>query len=98
MVRVIDARPLNKIVSHLPIVQAAIVEVTEQRGAIARRVHEAHKDRGDSQIIVATPPNTATDGYVILNDERGFSAAAAIEYGTYRSRGVGALHAAAKGG
>jgi len=71
-------KQLNKVVSHMPIVKAAVRDETMKRAQVAERVLEAHEREGHSRIVVMFG---ATDGYFGLSDERGRHAAAAIEYG-----------------
>lgn len=69
---------MNDVASKIGVVRAAVVDETEKRAMVAEGVLAAHRDSGDSEILVAFG---ATDGYFILSDKRGLEAAAAIEYG-----------------
>lgn len=74
----VTRRQLNKIVSHMPIVKAAVRDETVKRAQVAEGVLASHKREGHSRIVVAFG---ATDGYFGLSDDRGRHAAAAIEFG-----------------
>ncbi|WP_165218182.1 DUF5403 family protein [Schaalia sp. ZJ1691] len=73
-------KKMNDIVSKLPQVRGEVEAQTLRRASVAAARLAQHRDRGDAQIesFVAF-----TDGYIVLSDERGFKAAAAIEYGTH---------------
>lgn len=74
----VTPRQLNKIVSHMPVVNHAVRDETVKRAQVAEGVLEAHKREGHSRIVVMFG---VTDGYFGLSDDRGRHAAAAIEYG-----------------
>lgn len=59
-------------------VHKAIEAETHAAGARAKAIHAGHRNEGDSFIETFT---TDTDGYVVLNDERGLKAAMSIEFG-----------------
>lgn len=69
---------LNKIVSHMPQVRREIRGQTNKRAAVAKAKLAAHRYQGHAKIesYVAW-----VDGYIVLSDEDGYGAAAAIEYG-----------------
>lgn len=69
---------LNKIVSHMPQVRREVRGQTNKRAAVARAKLAAHRYQGHAKIesYVAW-----VDGYIVLSDEDGYKAAAAIEYG-----------------
>lgn len=69
---------LNKIVSHMPQVRREVRGQTNKRAAVARAKLAAHRYQGHAKIesYVAW-----VDGYIVLSDEDGYGAAAAIEYG-----------------
>ena len=69
---------LNKIVSHMPQVRREIRGQTNKRAAVAKAKLAAHRYQGHAKIesYVAW-----VDGYIVLSDEDGYKAAAAIEYG-----------------
>lgn len=69
---------LNKIVSHMPQVRREVRGQTNKRAAIAKAKLAAHRYQGHAKIesYVAW-----VDGYIVLSDEDGYGAAAAIEYG-----------------
>lgn len=74
----VTPKQLNKVVSHMPIVKAAVRDETVKRAQVAEGVLQAHVREGHSKIVVMFG---STDGYFGLSDERGRHAAAAIEYG-----------------
>lgn len=74
----ITPKRLNKIVSHMPIVKAAVKDETVKRAQVAEGVLKAQEREGHSRIVVMFG---STDGYFGLSDECGRHAAAAIEYG-----------------
>lgn len=69
---------LNKIVSHMPQVRREVRGQTNKRAAVAKAKLAAHRYQGHAKIesYVAW-----VDGYIVLSDEDGYGAAAAIEYG-----------------
>lgn len=69
---------LNKIVSHMPQVRREVTGQTNSRAAVAKARLAAHRYQGHAKIksYVAW-----VDGYIVLSDEDGYGAAAAIEYG-----------------
>lgn len=69
---------LNKIVSHMPQVRREIRGQTNKRAQVAKAKLAAHRYQGHAKIesYVAW-----VDGYIVLSDEDGYGAAAAIEYG-----------------
>ena len=69
---------LDDIIAHLPGVRAEIRSTAEAGGARAQAVLDAHRDTGDSRILVT---HGKLDYWVSLDDTRGDVAAAAIEYG-----------------
>lgn len=69
---------LNRLVSHLPGVKGVVAGEADVRGARAKAKLAARRYDGHSQIDVI---HADVDSYVVLSDERGQQAAAAIEYG-----------------
>jgi hypothetical protein len=82
---------MNFLISHLPGVRRTIVSTARAGAARAEAVHAAHRYEGHSRITVTFGE---VDAFVNLDDTRGQRAAAAIEYGTYRSAGIFALRSA----
>lgn len=78
VVMLVDEHRLNKIVSHMPHVRAAVTAQVAARAPVAKAKLAAHRHQGHAKIesFVAE-----TDGYIVLSDEAGYRAAAAIEYG-----------------
>lgn len=69
---------LNKIVSHMPQVRREVRGQTNKRAAIAKAKLAAHRYQGHAKIEAYV---AWVDGYIVLSDEDGYGAAAAIEYG-----------------
>ena len=69
---------LNKIVSHMPQVRREIRGQTNKRAAVAKAKLAAHRYQGHAKIKSYM---AWVDGYIVLSDEDGYKAAAAIEYG-----------------
>lgn len=69
---------LNKIVSHMPQVRREVRGQTNKRAAVARAKLAAHRYQGHAKIESYV---ARADGYIVLSDEAGYGAAAAIEYG-----------------
>lgn len=69
---------LNKIVSHMPQVRREIRGQTNKRAQVAKAKLAAHRYQGHAKIISYM---AWVDGYIVLSDEDGYGAAAAIEYG-----------------
>lgn len=74
----VSKRELNDVVSKQPKVRATIGAETALRGSVARARLRARQHDGHSHIDTI---HAAVDGYIVLDDERGAQAAAAIEYG-----------------
>lgn len=68
--------------AKLPGVRAAIKANTERIGARAEAILAQHRDEGDAEIKVEFG---SLDGFVVLSDEGGERAAAAIEFGGIRN-------------
>lgn len=89
MARVTVFPHCNDTVAHLPGVRAAVHSVAQEKGAAARGILAAHRDRGHAQIEVT---RGTLDSFVSLTDTRGDVAAAAIEFGNrYGGGGIDAL-------
>ena len=69
---------LNKIVSHMPQVRREVTGHTNKRAAVAKAKLAAHRYQGHAKIESYV---ALVDGYIVLSDEAGYKAAAAIEYG-----------------
>ena len=69
---------LNKIVSHMPQVRREIRGQTNARAAVAKAKLATHRYQGHAKIDSYV---ARVDGYIVLSDEDGYGAAAAIEYG-----------------
>lgn len=89
--------PVVRFVARLHETQEALKSEAEGGKSIAESVLEWHRYSGDSRIVVSTGD---IDWFVSLDDERGYPAAAAIEFGHTDSKtgewvpGIGALQAA----
>lgn len=84
---------VNEIVSHLGGVTGAVRSTAEAGAARASGVLAAHRHEGHAEINVTSGD---VDSFVNLDDTRGQSAAAAIEFGRSGGRGgatqgIGAL-------
>lgn len=84
MVQLIPNKQMNRTISHLDGVVAAVRAKAEEGGARARAILAAHHVTGASRIVV---DHGAVDAFVSLDDTRGDRAAAAIEYGRSGGRG-----------
>ena len=76
--RLVTPQRLNKIVSHMPQVRREVAAQTGSRAQVARARLAAHHYQGHAKIESYV---ALTDGYIVLSDEDGYKAAAAIEYG-----------------
>ena len=77
------AKKMHKFLALMPGVQDTLGDYATERYEVARAIHGAHRDRGHSEIYLASPENengTSVDWHVGLSDERGSGSAAAIEY------------------
>lgn len=70
--------------AKLPGSRAAVRAHTERIAARAESILAQHRDKGDAEIQVKYG---SLDGFVILSDEGGDRAAAAIEFGGVRADG-----------
>jgi hypothetical protein len=86
-----NKKGLERKLAKMPGVQGVLRSTAYEGAGRARSVLRAHKHDGDSRIKVQ---HGDVDYHVILTDEAGQRAAAAIEVGTGRSQGVWALHRA----
>jgi uncharacterized protein DUF5403 len=73
-VKLINDKPMNKVISRLPGVKEAVWEVTQEIGARATTIRMAHFAEGQAKIEVT---QGKVDGHVALVDPN----AASIEYG-----------------
>lgn len=71
--------------AKLPGVRAAVRANTERIAGRARGILAQHRDEGDAEIDTEYG---ALDGFVVLSDEGGDQAAAAIEFGGTRRDGT----------
>lgn len=78
--------------AKLPGVRATLKSTAHAGAARAEAILAAHRYQGHSRITVTR--GDKLDYFVNLDDSRGQRAAAAIEFGTYRSAGIYALRAA----
>lgn len=69
---------LEELIAHHVTVQRGVDSLAQRTATDAAAVLEARRDRGDSKILTE---RGRVDRFVILSDERGSQAAAAIEYG-----------------
>lgn len=92
--RRVKGQKLEKFVATMPGVQATLQAHAINYAATASRILSMHRHHGHSYITIE---HGKVDWHVVLNDERGQQAAAAIEYGREAnggSVGVYALHQA----
>jgi hypothetical protein len=82
---------MNFLISHKPGVRMVVRRTAFAGASRAEAVLAAHRYEGHSRITVT---HGDVDSFVNLDDTRGQRAAAAIEYGTYRSAGIFALRSA----
>lgn len=82
---------MNFLISRLPGVRRTIRATARAGAGRASSILAAHRYEGHSRITVT---HGDVDSFVNLDDTRGQRAAAAIEYGTYRSAGIFALRSA----
>jgi len=93
MARVEIYESCNDTVAHLGGVRRALKHKADEGAAKAKGVLLAHRHSGDAQITVTR--GDRLDYFVNLDDTRGQSAAAAIEFGNkYGGGGIAALQRA----
>ena len=92
--RRVNGQKLEKFIATMPGVQDTLQAHAVGYARTASRILSMHRAQGHSFIAVE---HGKVDWHVVLNDERGLRAAAAIEYGRQEnggSAGVFALHQA----
>lgn len=85
------ASRIDKMLAKLPEVQEVVKGHAELAAERARMNLAAHRISGDSKVYLE---HGKVDWHVGISDERGQKAAAAIEFGSWRSRGTYVLHRA----
>lgn len=96
MTRVVIYKSCNRIVANQPGVKGAVEAAAHAIAAVAAARLAAHRHDGHSQILVTHGPKRL-NWYIVLDDTRGDWAAAAIEFGTGRSKGINVLGGAIGG-
>ncbi|UZJ26627.1 DUF5403 family protein [Rhodococcus antarcticus] len=85
----VNGRKLTKLIALHETVQKRLDTIALEKGVQAQAKLDAHKVTGAARIDVE---QGRVDRYVVLNDERGLSAALSIEYGRDAdSEGRGAM-------
>lgn len=74
----ITPKKLNKLLAHLPEVNLEVRAVTRRGGRRAEALLAEHRHSGAARIDVEFG---STDGFVVLNDDRGERHALSIEFG-----------------